>query len=101
MYDDELLCYKVNDYLMKFGEAADICEYWGGSLVSIHSLQENMIIGNGPETRLIGLKEQSGQFHWNDGSLYDFENWGEDPGKEEDLCVATIADEGTWTRVSW
>uniref|UniRef100_A0A914CT35 C-type lectin domain-containing protein n=1 Tax=Acrobeloides nanus TaxID=290746 RepID=A0A914CT35_9BILA len=107
-YNVTNMCYKVF-HGQTCSESEATCVQNGGHLVSIHSWEENVFIaqlskagytfGNdypwGRYHVLIGLMNPTlnGDFHWSDGSPYDYQNWC-----DSDLsmgCTTLVADQDT------
>uniref|UniRef100_A0A914C5X5 C-type lectin domain-containing protein n=1 Tax=Acrobeloides nanus TaxID=290746 RepID=A0A914C5X5_9BILA len=87
---------KSKTYINTFTIASEKCEKLGGSLVSIHSTEENefvqhLVKSNNKEVAFIGLHRDGEKFIWKDGSQVDYTNWhiGE---PNDDLGVENCVD---------
>ncbi|ETN87083.1 lectin C-type domain protein [Necator americanus] len=73
-------CYKAYDERLSYDAAESLCNGECGHLVSIHSVNENMMVydllpNNGNYAR-IGLKHSDVSFAWSDNTNYDYDNFG-------------------------
>lgn len=72
----------------KWVEAKAHCESLGGTLASVHSLQEADYIhqltgGDSTDPYYIGGRKEGGSWEWTDGSTFDFTHWL--PGEPNNL----------------
>ena len=83
------MCYQVNahpEQKKTWLEADKACtSFEGASLISIHDTTiarkivqsfKNVFVSNGYFWLGLNDRDKEGQFKWNDGSDYDFSNWG-------------------------
>ncbi|KAK6754780.1 hypothetical protein RB195_013645 [Necator americanus] len=73
-------CYKAYDERLSYDAAESLCNGECGHLVSIHSLNENMMVydllPNNENYARIGLKHSDVSFAWSDNTTYDYDNFG-------------------------
>lgn len=99
-------CYMINlNAKLKWHEALCLCKQEGGSLASIHSIEEQNVILHymqhhdmADRPLFIGLaRDRSGTFVWSDGSPYDYTNWnGRQPSDDTKQCVEMNTGTGKW-----
>jgi hypothetical protein len=100
-------CLKFFDELQTHSDAEKICQSNGGTLISIHSAEENKFaidLANKDRTNKygvwIGAKRNNSldYFEWNNGQEFDYSNWGcggpeNLTGPESHVAMDTF---GTW-----
>ena len=72
-------CYRAYPRIPKnWRGAKNFCKQKGGRLASIHDRATNDHLGSLTDKLMWvgGLKWKNGQWKWNDGSAWDYENWG-------------------------
>uniref|UniRef100_A0AC34FF98 C-type lectin domain-containing protein n=1 Tax=Panagrolaimus sp. ES5 TaxID=591445 RepID=A0AC34FF98_9BILA len=91
-FDGTKACYgRSFRYIGHWKDAEENCQKENGHLASIHSNEEaefiSSILPMGTEQLWIGLSNHVGEWQWNDGTLYDYANWKEDPSIGVPKCA--------------
>jgi hypothetical protein len=100
-------CLKFFDDLEPHSDAEKICQSIGGTLISIHSAEENKFatyFANGLRTRnhvvWIGAKRNNSldYFEWTNGQKFNYNNWGsgEPKNSSDSESVVAMDSYGTW-----
>jgi hypothetical protein len=100
-------CLKFFDDLRPHTDAEKVCQSIGGTLISIHSAEENKFatdLANGLKTRnftvWIGAKRNNSldYFEWTNGKEFNYSNWdsGEPKNLSDSESVVAIKTDGTW-----
>ncbi|KAH7708175.1 CLEC-50 protein [Aphelenchoides avenae] len=99
-------CYKLV-FNVRYYDVLALCESSNGTLASVHSAEENTMLG--PHGRhdadLLGLHAPNGkdsdQWEWTDGSKVNYLNWGAGQGRKTSACVQITNDVASADPVQW
>jgi hypothetical protein len=100
-------CLKYYDYLVSHLDAETICQSNAGTLISIHSAEENKFVidlANREKTSnyavWIGAKRNNSvdDFEWTNGQEFNYSNWysGEPKSSTDPESHVFIYNDGTW-----
>ncbi|KAK2711717.1 hypothetical protein QYM36_012734 [Artemia franciscana] len=108
--ENDCSCFQYVDGYVRLEVAEQICNGFGGDLVSIHSEDKNKFIYVFPDEfrrgAWIGLKRKNSTFMWVDGSSLDYASWNYDAptnGANSSDCVHYLGseDEGYKVPFKW
>ncbi|TKR81421.1 hypothetical protein L596_015290 [Steinernema carpocapsae] len=94
-------CFQVIRSAVRFDQASEICQNFGGNLTSIVSAADNKIVTSKKDTAeevllWIGGRKILGRWVWLDGATSSYENWRwGDSNDERDFCLG-ISYTGFW-----